>query len=220
MNPRALVVFGFALLCAFATPSHAGRPLSHDGLVAVPSRDLDELYLRPDADLASYRKVMIDPVRVEFDSDWLRYSRYVREVTRPVGEENIRRITDNTAADMHASFAEAFKARGYEIVAAPGPGVLRLTPSVEDLYVNAPDRLSPWRTKTFTREAGQAVLLLEARDAASGTLLARVVHHGRAEQMGRVTRANDVSNRFWFDALFGRWAANCVAAFEAGPNRP
>lgn len=220
MDSRALVVSSFAVLCAFATPTHAASTASHEGLVAVPSRNLDELYLRPNAELASYRKVMIDPVRVEFDRDWLSYKYYGREVTRPVDEENIKRIAEDTAADAQASLAEAFKARGYEIVAAPGPGVLRLTPSVEALYVNAPDRLSPWRTKTFTREAGRAVLLLEARDAVTGTLLGRVVHRGTAQQMGRLARANDVSNRFWFEALFRRWAANCVAEFEAGRIRP
>jgi len=29
----------------------------------VQSRNLDELYLRPNADLAAYRKVLIEPVR-------------------------------------------------------------------------------------------------------------------------------------------------------------
>lgn len=220
MDSRALFVFSFALLCALSALSRAAVPVAQEGLVAVSSRNLEELYLRPDADLARYRKVTIDPVRVEFHRDWLRYKYYAREVTRPVAEENIKRIAENTAADARADLAEAFRARGYEIVAAPGPGVLRLTPSVEDLYVNAPDRLSPWRTKTFTREAGQAMLLLEARDAATGTLLASVVHHARAQQMGRLERANNVTNRFWFEAAFRRWAANCVAEFEVARNRP
>ena len=74
--------------------------------------------------------------------------------------------------------------------------------------------------KTFTRDAGQATLLLEARDAVTGTLLARVVHHGIAREISRINPASDVSNRFWFDTLFRRWAADCIAEFEAGRNRP
>jgi len=186
----------------------------------VQSRNLDEFYLRPNADFAGYRRVMIDPVQVEFRGDWLRNMNYTRSVTRPVGPDNVRRIAEETASSVESSVADAFKARGYELAAAQGPGVLRVSPSVTDLYVNAPDQLSPWRTKTFTRDAGEAVLLLEVRDAVSGTLLGRVVHRGTAQQMGRLAPASDVSNRFWFEALFRRWAVNCVAELKAGRNRP
>jgi uncharacterized protein DUF3313 len=214
MNFRTLVAASLALLAAVtvATSSEAANP---DGLVAVHSRNLDELYLRPDANLASYRKVLIEPVRVGFHRDWLRYG-YTANPARPVGEDNVRRIAAGIANDAQASIAEAFKARGYEIVRAPGPGVLRLSPGIVDLYVNAPDRHSPWKERAFTREAGQAVLLLDASDSVSGALLGRVAHRGVAEQMGRFARASDVSNRFWFDALTRRWAANCAA--ELGPH--
>lgn len=220
MNLQALLVVSLAALSAvsFTVPSHAATTPAYEGLVPVLSRNFDQLYLRPDADLASYRRVMIDPVPVEFRGDWLRNMNYTRNVTRPIGPEAVQRIAEETASSVESSVAEAFKARGYEITAAPGQGVLRLSPSVTDLYVNAPERLSPWRTKTFTRDVGEAVLLLEAR--VSGTLLGRVVHRGTAQQMGRLTRASDVSNRLWFDAMFRRWAVNCVAEFEAGRNRP
>jgi uncharacterized protein DUF3313 len=210
MNLRALVT---VLLAAMAgiTVAALARAATADGLVPVHSRHLDELYLRPDANLRSYPKVMIDPVRVGFHPDWQRFG-YTANAARPIGDDNVRRIAEGIASDVHANLAEAFRARGYEIVSAPGAGVLRLSPSVADLYVNAPERLSPWGEKAFTREAGQAVLLLDVRDSVSGTMLGRVAHLGRAEQMGRLARANDVSNRFWFDALTRRWATSSAAA--------
>lgn len=216
MNFRTLVAVSLASIAgiAEATSSQAASSATAEGLVAVHSRNFDELYLRPDANLAGYRKVMIDPVRVGFHKDWLRYG-YTANAVRPVGEENATRIARDIAGDAQANIVEAFRARGYEIVSTPAPGVLRLTLGVADLYVNAPERHSPWRERSFTREAGQAVLLLEVRDAVSGTLLGRVAHLGIAEQMGRFTRANNVSNRFWFDALSRRWAASCAA--EIGP---
>jgi hypothetical protein len=209
MNFRVLIAVAFASIAGItvAAPSHSATA---EGLIAVRSRNLDELYLRPDANLASYRKVLIDPVRVGFHKDWLRYG-YTANAARPVGEDNVRRIAAGIASDAQANIAEAFKARGYEIVSAPGPGVLRLSPIIAELYVNAPDRHSPWREKVFTREAGQAVLLLDVSDSASGTLLGRVAHHAIADQMGRFARASDGSNRFWFDAMSRRWAANCAA---------
>lgn len=211
MNFRSSIAIILAFVAAVAGSSALyAASVATEGLVGVSSRNLDELYLRPGTNLATYRKVMIDPVRVGFHKDWLKYG-YTANAVRPVGDDQAKRIAVEIARDAQANIAEAFKARGYEIVSAPGPGVLRLSAGVADLFVNAPERHSPWRERAFTREAGQVVLLLDARDSVSGTLLARVVHHGIADQMGRFTRANDVSNRFWFDALSRRWAISCVA---------
>jgi hypothetical protein len=203
-----------AAACA-AQPQAASEAV-REGLVAVQSRNLDELYLRPNADLAA----LIDPVRAEIRSDWLKNLNYTRNVSRWVGPDDAQRIAKDTAATLESIIAETYKARGYEIAAAAEPGVLRLSASIADLYVNAPDRFSPWTVKTFTRDAGQATLLLEARDAVSGTLLARVVHHGIAREISRLNMAGDVSNRFWFETLFRRWTADCITEFEAGRNRP
>jgi|SRR6267378_6608854 len=197
------------------TPSRAAA----EGLVAVQSRQLDEIYLRPNADFAAYRKVLIDPVRAEVRSDWQKNLNYSRNVSRWVGPDDVKRIAAEAASSLESAIAQTYKARGYEIAAAPEPGVLRLTASIADLYVNAPDRYSPWTTKTFTRDAGQATLLLEARDAVTGALLARVVHHAIAREISRINMANDLTNRFWFDTLFRRWTADCIAEFEAGRNR-
>ncbi len=204
---------------ACAAQPQATSEAVREGLVAVQSRNLDELYLRPNADLAAYRKVLIDPVRAEIRGDWLKNLNYTRNVSRWVGPDDARRIAADVASTLESTLAETYKARGYEIAAAPEPGVLRLSASIADLYVNAPDRFSPWTVKTFTRDAGQATLVLEARDAVSGTLLARVVHHGIAREISRLNMAGDVSTRFWFEALFRRWTADCIAEFEASRNR-
>ncbi len=221
MNLQTLFILCGAVIggAAFAAEPQAASEAVREGLVAVQSRNLDELYLRPNADLAGYRKVLIDPVRAEIRSDWQRNLNYTRNVSRWVGPDDAKRIAADVASTLESTLAETYKARGYEIAAAPEPGVLRLTASIADLYVNAPDRFSPWTVKTFTRDAGEATLRLEARDAVSGTLLARVVHHGIAHEISRINRAGDISNRFWFETLFRRWTADCIAEFEAGRNR-
>ena len=218
---RAFFVLCVAVLGAAACAAEPQAPSEavREGLVAVQSRNLDELYLRPNADLAAYRKVLIDPVRAEIRGDWQKNLNYTRNVSRWVGPEDAQRIAADVASTLESTIAETYKARGYEIAAAPELGVLRLSARIADLYVNAPDRFSPWTVKTFTRDAGQATLLLEARDAVSDTLLARVVHHGIAREISRINMAGDVSNRFWFEALFRRWTADCIAEFEAGRNR-
>src|SRR5712691_9301697 len=205
---------------ACAAEPQVGSQVAGEGLVAVQSRNLDELTLRPNAALAALPKVLVGPVRAEIRGDWLKNLNYTRNVSRWVGPDDAKRIAADVASTLESTIAETYKARGYEIAAAPEPGVLRLSASIADLYVNAPDRFSPWTVKTFTRDAGQATLLLEARDAVSGTLLARVVHHGIAREISRLNMAGDVSNRFWFESLFRRWTADCIAEFEAGRNRP
>jgi len=217
----------FFILCvaaiggaAFAAEPQAASQAVGEGLVAVRSWNLDEVYLRPNADLAAYRKVLIDPVRAEVRSDWQKNLNYSRNVSRWVGPDDAKRMAAEAAASLESVMAQTYKARGYEIAAAPEPGALRLSATIADLYVNAPDRFSPWTVKTLTRDAGQATLVLEAHDAVTGTLLARVVHHGIAREIGRLNTASDVSNRFWFETLFRRWTADCIAEFEAGRNRP
>lgn len=187
-----------------------------DGLVTVHSSQLDQVHLRAEG-LAGYRAVLIEPARVQFRNGSYIHA-YNRIPTRSISREEAQRVAADTARSVERALAEAFKARGYEIVPAPGPGVMRLSPSVADLFVNAPDEPSPWLTRTFTREAGEGTLRLEARDATTGTLLARVAHHATARQLGRVELADPVTNRFWFDILFRRFAAHCVAAFAAGRN--
>ena len=222
MNVQSLV---FASIVALAGPvsaasSRAADAAANDGLVAVQSRNLDEFYLRPKADLGGFRRIMIEPATVEFRKDWLRDMNDTRSVTRRLDPDDAKRIADAAATSMGARVADAFKARGFEIVTAPGAGVLRLSPSVADLDVYAPDVSSPGITRSYTRDAGEATLLLEARDAATGALLVRVVDRNTAREIGRINRTTSVSNDLWFDTMFRQWASNCAREIEAIQNRP
>ncbi len=221
MNRQALWFVSWVSLgwAAFAAPSDAARPATHDGLVPVESRSLDELYLRPNADFADYRTVLIDPVQVEFRKDWNRDNDNTRRVARRISPADVRRIAEETASSLGSIVAEAFKARGYEIAAGPGPGVLRLSPRVTDLYINAPDVLPPGRTKSFVRNAGEATLSFDARDAVTGALLGRVVDRETGHRTAELTRATGASNAFWFDAMFRQWAASSAEEFAASTNR-
>lgn len=220
MKRRALLIVSIVTFAgaAFAAPG-PGAPMARDGLVAVHSRNLDQVYLRPGANLGAFRKVMIDPVQVEFSKDWLRNVNDARHVMR-VRPDDARRIADETTSNVNSIIADAFRWRGYEVVVAPGPGVLRLAPRITELYVNAPDVLPPGNTRSFARDAGEATLLLDVRDSVGGATLALIVDHDTATDMMRLTRATNVSNAFWFDGMYTRWARSTVAALEAAGNQP
>jgi len=96
---------------ALAAPAMEAAPAGYDGLVAGQSRNLDRLYVRPNAQLARYQKVMIDPVTVEYSKEWLKNVNDPRYVVR-VRPEDARRIADETTANVGGILADAFKARG------------------------------------------------------------------------------------------------------------
>jgi hypothetical protein len=219
MTLRKLWVLVALLGAAAAVGPWGAAGAAQEALVPQPSRYLDQFWVQPKADFAAYRSVLVDPARVSFYRNWLKDMNQARFGTRRVTQEEVDRIAHDAAASLQGILVDAFRRHGYSIAATAGPGVLRISPRIEDLYVNAPERDSPWPSRTFTREAGDAVLVMEIRDSASGALLGRVRHHGVADQMRRIERSNDARTRFWFDALFTRWAADCVTELQARSHR-
>ena len=206
--PRLVVLASFLVgLCNAAVGANP------EGLVEVRTRYLDQVSLRPQADFGAYRKVLIEPVPVNLETRSNVNERYPRRMP----PEQAKEISDLAGATVHKALAEAFKARGYEINATPGPGVLRLSPRVAELVINAPSG-GP-ATHTFTREAGDATMLLEARDAVTGQLLANIRHGATANQMGQLQLANQTTNLMWFEAFFSRWAADCAEVLKSPPQQ-
>lgn len=203
MNPPRL----FVLSILAAGACYAASDAKVEGLVDVRSRYLDQVQLRPQADFAAYKQVLIEaaPVKVRTESNT--NDRYPRRIP----PEQEKAIADAAAATVYNALAQAFKARGYEIAAAPGPGVLRLSPSVPELIINAPSG-GP-ATRSYTTDAGQAKLALQVRDAANNALLAQIAHKGDTTRTG-LRMADQTTNRFWFESLFNRWAVDCAEALK------
>lgn len=216
MKLRMLFV---TFLAAFSTatvsiPSQAADSAANAGLVRVKSRNFEQFYVRPNTDLAGFRKILIDPASVVFRKGWNKS----KSVSQRISPAEVARIADEAAASVGSIFAESFEAQSYEIVATPGPGVLRLSLSLQDLYVNASDRTSAG-VKSYTKAVGGATLHLDVYDATTGELLVRIVDHRKAEAT-QASMANSVSNRFWLETMFRRWAAACAREFAASKNRP
>jgi hypothetical protein len=222
MRIATLFVLATAALAGTAMAQAAAEPArTADGLVAVMSRSLDEVAVRPGVDLSTYRSVIVEPARAALRKDWLKDLNTTRGPARWLTPDDAQQITDEAAVALSAVIATVFRERGYEIAAAPAAGVLRLSPAITDLDVNAPDAPAPGIVRYFVRDAGQATLSLDVRDAVSGALLARVVDRGIAIEIRQINRATSVTNDFWFDALFRQWAAASAAvlAVPAGAQR-
>ncbi len=222
MKPERYVAPAVAFVAAatLATAFAATNPAA-EGLAAVKSSTLDEVYLRPAADLSAYRKVMVDPARVEMLKGWRKSINQQREPSRWITAADEQDMVRNAAAGMTGAVVEAFRARGFEIVTEPGPGVLRVSPSTTDLYVNAPDTVTPTAQGQITHfEAGDATLNLEIRDSTNGNVIAVVSDRNAARQVGRFNRVTLISNQFWFDAMFSTWARNCATELALARGTP
>jgi hypothetical protein len=205
------------LLCATAIPAIAKDESggTWDGLIEVKPKRLDAAYLKPGADFRPYTKLMIDPVEVAFRKDWMKDVNDSRVgLSGRITQEDAEKIAAAAREGFDEVFNDAFKAKGIQIVTAPGVDVLRVRPGVIDLYIAAPDKMTAGMSRTYTVEAGQATLFLEAVDSTTGALLGRALDKRATRDTGRVSVSNSVTNRADFKALFKQWAEICIKGFE------
>lgn len=198
--------------------SAASPPANWDGLTKVQSKALDAVYLAPGADFRTYTKVIIDPPDVALRKNWLReYNSDQRDPGKHISTKEAAKILDEAKVGFEKIFTEAYTAAGYQVVTEPGADVLRLRTAVINVEVNAPDTMSAGRSRSYSREAGGATLVLEARDSTSNALLGRAVD-SREVGDGVPYRRTSVSNRADFAQLFKSWAkvgANGLATLKA-----
>lgn len=159
----------FATLGLAAEPPNA-QPPNAEGLVEVRVRGLQQFLVQPDADLARYRNILLDPVEVAFDRRW-----QPKVNGREIAVDERTRIRADIAKVLQKEFTSELGQGGYQVVTEPGPDVLRARVEVRDLYLNAPDVQTSSRSITYARSAGKMKLAAEMRDSASGALIARAV---------------------------------------------
>ena len=202
-----------------AVPLTAYSQDSWDGLAKVRSKNADALYLLPGADFRPYTKVQLDPTEVAFRQNWQRdYNRTARGLSARIDDREASRIAEAARSGFEEIFARAFTEAGYQVVTQPGPDVLRLRTGVLNLYVTAPDQMQPGRSRTFSAEAGEATVFIEARDSVTQALLGRAVDHRLADDNpGMRTRASNLAD---FESLFRQWARSAVRGLNALKEQP
>jgi hypothetical protein len=195
-----------ALACLAAVPSSAQAGKDNwDGLVKVKGKRLELVYLQPEADFRGYTKVMIDPTQVALRKNWQRDQNTSTTLSYRVTDDKVREILDAAQTAFQKYFAEAYEKAGYQVVTAPGHDVLRLSTGIVNLDVVAPDVMGPGRRRVYSNEAGQATLVIEARDSVTGALLGRAIDRQYTSDAAPYIR-NSVTNMADFEQLFESWA--------------
>jgi hypothetical protein len=209
MISRRLAAIGAALLISgLASPyvQAAKPPDTWDGLTLVKSKKLDAVYLLPGADFRPYTKIMLDPTEVAFKKNWVRdYNSSTMGMSQRLDQKQADKIMDAVRTGMGEIFTKAYRDAGYQIVETPGPDVLRVRTGVMNLDIAAPDTMAPGRSVTFSQDAGEATLVLEARDSQTGALLGRALDR-RAAGDSRPYLRNSVTNVSDFERVFKSWA--------------
>jgi hypothetical protein len=215
--PRLLASASLAIAIGL-TQAPAGLaarpPATWDGLVLVDSKRFERVYLLPGADFRPYTKVMLDPTEVAFAKNWIRdYNASTRGSSRRLTQQHADEIVRAVSTGMGEIFAEAYSKAGYQVVQAPGPDVLRVRTGVLNLSITAPDVMTAGRSRTFSQDAGDATLVVEARDSQTGALLGRALDRRRIGDSRPFLR-NSVTNRADFRRMFATWADASVEGLK------
>jgi hypothetical protein len=217
MDRRHFTAFALSGLAfaAAARPALAAKPPAEwDGLVKVKAKKFELVYLRPGADFRVYTKVILDPTEVAFEKNWKRdYNSSQAGPSMDVSDKDIQRMADEGRKGAGEILNKAYVAGGYPVVTAPAPDVLRVRTALVDITVSAPDVDSPMNVRTYTRDAGGATLVIEARDSMTGALMGRAVDSRTVDDFTMEWR-NRVTNRSDFARQIESWAENSVKGLD------
>ena len=150
--------------------------------------------------------VLIEPVGAQVDRNWLYEIREARTKAGAPRESDAREIAAEMARDFQSTLGKTLRDHGFQVVSVPADNVVRVVASIDDIYVSAPENTTVAVT-AYTRQTGRATLRMRALDA-SGKVLLQAEQRADAGDMGHLQRATDVSNRFWFEALFRDWSTD------------
>jgi hypothetical protein len=203
---RTVLILG---ICAALTGCASSPSLSDeqpdDGLVLQPTSLLDELFVAPGVSLASYQRVMIDPIEVNFRDGW-------RKQHPELSEKEFEALRTRLATMLRERLVRELARGGYSLAESPDIDVLRVRPSLENVNLASPES-SPDK-RTFTRSAGEMTLRVVGFDGPSGALVARARDYEQDpesrifEQTDRVT-TNQAALR-----MFDKWAEALRSALD------
>src|SRR5262249_53634368 len=111
---------------------------------------------------------------------------------------------------------ELERGNGYPLVDSVGPDVLRIHARIVDLFINAPDTMTPGTT-TFVVNAGEMTLVADLFDSQTNTLIGHVIDRERGLERGPfdLQIANRVTNTAEADRILTMWAQRLRKALDA-----
>jgi len=192
MKIGRMVLLGFIAGLSMLLAACTGGPTSQ-------ARELTEGMTH---DLSEYSRVMIDPVAVTFAKNWYHVQTGTHFSMTPRERDELQEMVEST---FNRHFAAELASGELELVESPGPGVVRITPELNDVYLSAPLPFAQ-PGNTYVRSVGQMALRLTFHDATSGRQLFELHSRVRGREIGLLRPASPAHNQAELTDFFKDWA--------------
>jgi hypothetical protein len=208
-----LIILAITLLPCAVMAKTAEPEQSTDGLRLVKKSRHGELRVVTNANWNSFTHIRLERATVQFSKHWARNQKN-RMGNRPT-EENMERIKSDLSELLDEVFRQELTAdNGFTMSDTNGENVMRITPRVVDLNINAPDRMRDYIGYSLADSKGSMTLELDITDSVNGTLLAQMVDSREDPQHGYMEWANSGTNRRAARFMFIRWAGKLYDLLE------
>ena len=213
---RPMLIAATALTCALlqgcqTTPK--ASPIDelslHEGLERVASKTADAVFRRPDANMATYSKLLLRPITVQFAKNW--DPKTSGSALYDMHEPDREKIKTELAQVFADVFRKELEKGGYPLVSEPAADVLEIQAAIVNLYITAPDvsMQTSARTKVYTSDAGHMTLIMQLHDS-----VARAYdHRDSGPDMWQWT--NSVTNTAEARRIIATWATALRKALDA-----
>lgn len=161
-----LAVFTLLAACKGNLPPQETTP---DGLTRVPSRSEGGVYRDLNADFTRYKRLMIEPLTVEFRDGW-------RQQHPNVSDAEVRRIQLETTKNFREVFTRILVDEGpFELADVREADVFVVVPRMVDLKIPAPENEMDTGYSSYSPQPVSLQMTGELRDGVNGALLLRVI---------------------------------------------
>lgn len=190
-----------------------------DPALQVRNPTLEPAWVAVDLHPAPFDKVMLAPFELQF--------RDVEPMAGPPGLSGTRTdfpVGERERQELAGLFTKIFReelaeSTRVQLVDAPGPGVLLIRPALRDIVSFVPPEEPSGRSYVYIDTVGEATLVVDFVDPASGRTLGTAVDRRKAQPAGSVgdfgaVRANKVGTGQEVRRLARRWATSLEKRVE------
>lgn len=214
---KATVLLAFAGLCTGLFAKEELPEFTEDGLQRVHDSKMAAAYAQPGADLSGYTEVILLDAQVSFRKNWERDQRS-GSLTGRLSSKDIEGIKTRLATEFNEVFSKTLTEGGFPVVTEAGDNVLLIRPAIINLDVNAPDKMSAGRSRTYTSTAGEMTLYVEIYDSVTGDLIAKALDRKADHEQNFYTWTNSVTNKAAADRILKGWANILLQALNEAKN--
>jgi hypothetical protein len=218
----ALTVSAGAWAAASALPAGAAlsaQALAAGGLEKQNRAAFDALYIRPGGQMASFQRLKLEPIEVEFASHWQPKQAGSQFPMKAQDRDALRqRVADLVQQQFRRVFqGESSTPPRLALVTEAGPQVLSLRARLTEVWLAAPHKLEPGLVHTYARSAGEMTLVAELTDTASGQVLARIQDQRQGRDIGRMVRMDGWATDAEIEDMAAHWAREIRRQLDAAP---